>query len=87
MPPSPPLLTSKPTALQLAAAVAAAQALITHVQSPLPMGGCVTPVDHFAVLFLIRFGHGRSITQQGRKKKEMEKRKPYFHCTAVLTST
>lgn len=85
-----PLLTSKPTAAQHAATVAAVQALIIHVQSPLPMGGCVTPVDHFAVLFLFRLWP-RTLDYTTRtakkKRKRKKKRKPYFHFTAAFTST
>lgn len=80
-----PLLTSKPTAAQHAATVAAVQALITHVQSPLPMGGCVTPVDHFAVLFLFRLWPPTlDYTTRNKKRRREKKRKPYFHLTAVF---
>lgn len=83
-----PLLTSKATAAQHAATVAAVQALITHVQSPLPMGGCVTPVDHFAVLFLFRLWlRTLDYTTRNKKRKREKKRKPYFHFTAVFMST
>lgn len=83
-----PLLTSKPTAAQHAATVAAVQALITHVQSPLPMGGCVTPVDHFAVLFLCRLWPlTLDYTTRNKKRTREKKKEAYFRFTAIFTST
>lgn len=83
-----PPLTSKPTAVQHAATVAAVQALITHVQSPLPMGSCVTPVDHFAILFLFQlWPRTLDYTTRNKNRKREKRRKPYFHLTAVFKST
>lgn len=83
-----PLLTSKPTAAQHAATVAAVQALITHVQSPLPMGGCVTPVDHFAVLFLFRlWPRTLDYTTRNKKRKRKEKKTLFsFRCCFYMSS-